>query len=203
MSRIRWGAALRRACRRSRGASYLAGRQTCLLSAPEIDRPSTSHLSGVRHESSQSSAPAPSGRAVAGRLDELGHDVTIGTRDPQATLARTEGDAMVNLLYAEWAAPAHRHRAGFLRHAAAAPRSWSLGHQWRGLAAGARACGAAPEQPGGQGAHRHRQPARLLCQGMQPPTLLGKDTDSLGEQIQRAFPGGPCRQDAEHPQPPP
>jgi 8-hydroxy-5-deazaflavin:NADPH oxidoreductase len=29
------------------------------------------------------------GRAIAGRLDELGHDVTIGTRDSQATLART------------------------------------------------------------------------------------------------------------------
>ena len=34
------------------------------------------------------------GRTVAARLAELGHEVTIGTRDPQATLARTEPDAM-------------------------------------------------------------------------------------------------------------
>ena len=36
------------------------------------------------------------GRAIAGRLHELGHHVTVGTRDPQATLARTEPDAMGN-----------------------------------------------------------------------------------------------------------
>ena len=30
------------------------------------------------------------GRTIAGALAELGHDVVIGTRDPQATLARTE-----------------------------------------------------------------------------------------------------------------
>ena len=32
------------------------------------------------------------GRTIAGRLAELGHDVVIGTRDPAATLARTEPD---------------------------------------------------------------------------------------------------------------
>ena len=30
------------------------------------------------------------GQALAGRLDELGHDVTVGTRDVDASLARTE-----------------------------------------------------------------------------------------------------------------
>ena len=34
------------------------------------------------------------GRAIAGRLHELGQDVAVGTRDPQATLARTGPDAM-------------------------------------------------------------------------------------------------------------
>ena len=42
------------------------------------------------------------GRAIAGRLHELGHDVTVGTRDPQATLARTEPDAMGNPPFATW-----------------------------------------------------------------------------------------------------
>ncbi len=36
------------------------------------------------------------GRVLAGKLADLGHDVTIGTRDPQATLARTEPDQMGN-----------------------------------------------------------------------------------------------------------
>ena len=32
------------------------------------------------------------GRTIADRLDGLGHDVSVGTRDPEATLARSEGD---------------------------------------------------------------------------------------------------------------
>ncbi len=48
------------------------------------------------------------GRAIAGRLHELGHDVTVGTRDPQATLARTEPDAMGNAPFATW----HADRPG-------------------------------------------------------------------------------------------
>ena len=44
------------------------------------------------------------GRALAGRLDGLGHDVVVGTRDPEATLARTEPDAMGAPPYAGWAA---------------------------------------------------------------------------------------------------
>jgi len=44
------------------------------------------------------------GRTVAARLFGLGHEVTIGTRDPQATLARTEPDGMGNPPYADWAA---------------------------------------------------------------------------------------------------
>ena len=42
------------------------------------------------------------GREVAERLAEGGHDVRIGTRDPAATLARTEPDAMGMPPFAEW-----------------------------------------------------------------------------------------------------
>src|SRR5689334_12262997 len=42
------------------------------------------------------------GRTLAGRLSELGHDVVIGTRDPQATLTRTDVDAMGNPPYSQW-----------------------------------------------------------------------------------------------------
>ena len=44
------------------------------------------------------------GRTIAARLVELGHSVTMGTRDPEATLARTEADAMGTQPFAGWAA---------------------------------------------------------------------------------------------------
>ena len=34
------------------------------------------------------------GQAVAGRLAELGHDVLVATRDPEATMSRNEPVAM-------------------------------------------------------------------------------------------------------------
>src|SRR5690348_14910367 len=42
------------------------------------------------------------GRTLAARLTELGHSVTIGTRDPAATTARTEPDGMGNPPFASW-----------------------------------------------------------------------------------------------------
>jgi 8-hydroxy-5-deazaflavin:NADPH oxidoreductase len=32
----------------------------------------------------------PVGQALAGKLADLGHEVVVGTRDPETTLARTE-----------------------------------------------------------------------------------------------------------------
>ena len=54
------------------------------------------------------------GRALAGRLAEVGHDVVIGTRDPAATMARTGVDAMGTGPYSRWQAahPAETKRAG-------------------------------------------------------------------------------------------
>ena len=42
------------------------------------------------------------GRHIAARLDGLGHEVMVGTRDPQATLSRTEADAYGNMPYGDW-----------------------------------------------------------------------------------------------------
>lgn len=39
------------------------------------------------------------GQALAGRLDELGHDVAVGTRDPVVTMARTDAGAMLSLIH--------------------------------------------------------------------------------------------------------
>lgn len=44
------------------------------------------------------------GRTIAGTLDSLGHEAVIGTRDPQAALARTEPDAYGNPPYSQWQA---------------------------------------------------------------------------------------------------
>ena len=42
------------------------------------------------------------GRTLAGRLATLGHEVAVGTRDPAATLARTEPDDRGTPPYAQW-----------------------------------------------------------------------------------------------------
>lgn len=42
------------------------------------------------------------GQALAGRLAGLGHDLVVGTRDVEQTLARTEPDMMGNPPYAVW-----------------------------------------------------------------------------------------------------
>jgi len=44
------------------------------------------------------------GRALAGKLSELGHDVVVGTRDPAELMERTEPDAMGNDPFGVWKA---------------------------------------------------------------------------------------------------
>jgi 8-hydroxy-5-deazaflavin:NADPH oxidoreductase len=44
----------------------------------------------------------PVGQALAGKLAEVGHDVTVGTRDPAATLARTESGYVWNPPFGAW-----------------------------------------------------------------------------------------------------
>jgi predicted dinucleotide-binding enzyme len=43
------------------------------------------------------------GRAVAGRLAGLGHEVMVGTRDVAATMERAEPDRMGNPAFPAWA----------------------------------------------------------------------------------------------------
>ena len=124
------------------------------------------------------------GRALAGRLAGLEHDVVVGTRDVEQTLARTEPGSMGTPPYAEWqqATPAVRllpfHEAG------------AHGELILNATAGAQAM-AALEATGAQ-----NLTGKVLLDlaipldfshGM-PPQLLVANTDSLGEQIQRAFP---------------
>lgn len=124
------------------------------------------------------------GRAIADRLDELGHQVTIGTRDPQATLARTESDGMGNPPYAAWASEHTGVRLASFADAAAAAEV--VVNATNGSASLEVLTLAGADHLAGKVLLDIANPLDFSA-GM-PPTLFVKDTDSLGEQIQRAFP---------------
>jgi NADPH-dependent F420 reductase len=124
------------------------------------------------------------GRALASRLAELGHEVTVGTRDVEATMARTEADAMGNPPYADWA---HGHPQVALATFADA----TAGAELVVNATSGDVSIAALEAAG----RDHLAGTVLLdvanpldfSQGF-PPSLFVSNTDSLAEQIQAAFP---------------
>lgn len=124
------------------------------------------------------------GRAVAGRLAELGHDVTVGTRDPAATLARTEPDGMGNPPYAAWAA--EHPDITLATFADAAAGAEVVVHAGSGVAALDLLASAGADNLAGKVVVDISNPLDFSA-GF-PPTLFVKDTDSLGEQVQRAFP---------------
>ena len=124
------------------------------------------------------------GQALAGRLHDLGHSVTVGTRDPQATLARTEPDGMGNPPYATWQAA----------HPGVSLATFADAAGGAELVVLATNGGASLEVLGLAGAEQLAGKPLLdisnpldFSQGF-PPSLFVKDTDSLGEQIQRAYP---------------
>ncbi|MBT2536144.1 NADPH-dependent F420 reductase [Arthrobacter sp. ISL-69] len=124
------------------------------------------------------------GRTMAAALAKLGHEVVIGTRDPHATLARQDTDTMGTPPFAKWRT---QHvdvaLAAYPDAAAAAELVINLTNGMGSLdalaAAGTRNLAgkilmdiANPLDP---------------SQGF-PPSLNPVNTDSLGEQIQQAFP---------------
>ena len=125
------------------------------------------------------------GQALAGRLSELGHDVTVGTRDPRATLARTEPDGMGNPPFAAW--HAEHTGVGLATFAEAAAGAELVVNASSGAATLEVLALAGAENLAGKVLVDVSNPLDLSA-GF-PPTLFVKDTDSLGEQVQRAFPG--------------
>ena len=124
------------------------------------------------------------GRAIAARLDELGHDVVVGTRDPAATLARTDPDAMGRAPFASWHADHGDVALATYADAAAAAdvvvnaTSGSVTLEVLALAGAENLAGTVLVDVSNP----------LDASSGFPPTLLVKDTDSLGEQVQRAYP---------------
>jgi predicted dinucleotide-binding enzyme len=124
------------------------------------------------------------GKTIAVRLDGLGHDVIVGTRNPEETLSRTDPDQYGNPPFGAWQEEHPEVRLGTFAEAAA------HGDMVVNATAGAVSLEAL-EQAGEDNLN-----GKILIdianpldfsKGM-PPTLSVSNTDSLGEQIQRRFP---------------
>lgn len=124
------------------------------------------------------------GPAIAAALSELGHDVVIGTRDPQATLARTEPGATGGPAFSEWHASHQEIGVATLVDAAAA--SDLVVNATNGAASLEALSAAGAENLAGKILMDIANPLDF-SQGF-PPSLNPVNDDSLGEQIQRAFP---------------
>ena len=124
------------------------------------------------------------GKTISAQLDGLGHEVMIGTRDPEETLSRSEPDAYGNPPFSVWQEEHPRVRLGTFGEAAAHGE----------MVVNATAGGVSLEAL--ELARETNLNGKILVdianpldfsQGM-PPTLAVSNTDSLGEQIQRRFP---------------
>lgn len=133
-------------------------------------------------------------RAHAAKLVGLGHEVFVGTRDPQTTLARTEPDVMGNVPYGQWLADHPGITLGSFGDAAAAADDLVIngidGHN------AVAALAAIADRLSGKTLIDYGVPYVYEHQSEHPwptpwgvmPKLDPCDTDSLAERIQRALP---------------
>ncbi len=118
------------------------------------------------------------GRSLAERLDELGHDVVVGTRDVEESMHRPESSLQ------EWSDGHGGVRIATFADAGAAGEvivnatSGAVSIAALGLVGSTNLTGKVLIDISNP----------LDFSGGFPPTLFVKDTDSLGEQIQAAFP---------------
>ena len=124
------------------------------------------------------------GRTLAARLVSLGHEVSIGTRDPEATLARTEPDGYGNPSYAVW--QGSQTAVTLATFADAAAGAEVIVNATSGGVSLAALTEAGEDNLAGKLLVDIANPLDF-SRGM-PPSLDPVNTDSLGEQIQRAFP---------------
>jgi 8-hydroxy-5-deazaflavin:NADPH oxidoreductase len=122
------------------------------------------------------------GRTVAEAFSRVGNEVTVGTRDPAATMARTDPDG--SRAYAIWAAD---HPAVSLAtFSEAASRSNLVVNATEGVASLAALGAAGDANLAGKVLIDVSNPLDF-SQGF-PPSIFVPNTDSLAEQIQRTFP---------------
>ncbi|HBA59878.1 MAG TPA: NADP oxidoreductase [Elusimicrobia bacterium] len=123
------------------------------------------------------------GRAHAAKLAALGHAVMVGTGDPAATLAREEQDAMGNPPFAQWLKERPKVKLGTFAQAA---EHGELVYDALSGQAAVKVLSACREALAGKVLVDIANPLDF-SKGM-PPTLSVCNTDSLGEQLQRALP---------------
>lgn len=124
------------------------------------------------------------GRAIAAKLVALDHDVVVGTRNVDATLARTEPDGMGNPPYAEWQKENAQVRLMPLAEAGAHGELIVNATSGQGSRAALEGAGAA--NLAGKVILDIANPLDF-SHGM-PPILSVANTDSLAEQLQAEFP---------------
>jgi len=124
------------------------------------------------------------GKTLAGRLDGMGHEVMVGTRDPEETMSRTEPNQYGNPPFSAWQQEHPDVRLGAFAEAAA------HGEMVINATAGVVSLEAL-EMTGEDNLNGKVlidiSNALDFSRGM-PPTLWVSNTDSLGERIQRRFP---------------
>lgn len=124
------------------------------------------------------------GRSVAGAFQDHGNEVTVGTRNPEVTMARTDPDGFGNPPYATWATD---HPAvGLATFAEAAAGASVIVNATEGLASLAALGEAGDSNLAGKVIIDISNPLDF-SEGF-PPSLFVVNTDSLAEQIQEAFP---------------
>jgi predicted dinucleotide-binding enzyme len=126
----------------------------------------------------------PVGKTLSGKLAELGHEVTLGTRDVAKSLAGAESDSFGNPPLEEWLAT--RTSVTLATFADGAARSELIVNATNGAASLAALEMSGEENLRGKIVLDLSNPLDV-SHGM-PPSLFVSNTDSLGEQIQRRFP---------------
>lgn len=125
------------------------------------------------------------GRVIGARFVALGHDVTIGTRDVDALLASTEPSMITQETFADWHAKNPEVSLGSFAEAAEHGELLVNATNGAGSLDALRAAG----QQNLEGKVLIDIAVPLDFSGGMPPSLFLSNTDSLGEQIQRTFPG--------------
>src|SRR5919199_1962970 len=123
------------------------------------------------------------GKTLAARLADLGHEVMVGTRDPQETLSRTEPDQYGNPPFGTWQLEHPEVELGTFGETAA--HGEMVVNATAGVVSLEALDMAGEENLSGKVLIDISNPLDF-SQGM-PPTLSVSNTDSLGEQIQRRF----------------
>jgi predicted dinucleotide-binding enzyme len=123
------------------------------------------------------------GRTLAGRLAGLGHDVVVGTRDPDATLARNEPDRQGTPPYAQW--QEQNPAVGLVTLAEAGDQAELLVNATAGAASVDALTAAGVAERAGLVVLDVANPLVFSADG---PSLSVANDDSLAETLQRAFP---------------